>query len=85
MIKVIEMIVMMTLLVFVFFIGVKYSDDVKNSASWLFEVKEVEVDVPSNFSSEEDIDIFDQDSEIQVEEDNILDTKEVNSDQSVAQ
>lgn len=45
MIKIVEMIVMLTLLVFVFFLGVKYSDNVKNSASWLFEIKGQEVDI----------------------------------------
>ena len=46
MIKVIELIVVATLLIFSFFAGVKYSDSVKNHASWLFEPKEDEVELP---------------------------------------
>ena len=46
MVKAIEVIVVITLLVFAFFIGVKYSDSVKNHASWLFEQKEEEVELP---------------------------------------
>lgn len=46
MVKVIEAIVVLTLLVFSFFIGVKYSESVKSHASWLFEGKEEEVELP---------------------------------------
>lgn len=47
MIKTIELIVVATLLVFSFFAGVKYSDSIKNHASWLFETKdEEEVELP---------------------------------------
>lgn len=46
MIKVIELIVVLALLVFSFFAGVKYSDSVKQRASWLFENKEEEVELP---------------------------------------
>lgn len=46
MLKVIELIVVLTLLVFSFFAGVKYSNSVKNHASWLFETKEEEVELP---------------------------------------
>lgn len=46
MIKVIELIVVLALLVFSFFAGVKYSDSVKQRASWLFESKEEEVELP---------------------------------------
>ena len=40
--KAIEAIIVITLMVFSFFIGVKYSDSVKSHASWLFETKEEE-------------------------------------------
>lgn len=46
MLKLIELIVVLTLLVFSFFAGVKYSNSVKNHASWLFETKEEEVELP---------------------------------------
>ncbi len=46
MIKAIELIVVVTLMVFSFFIGVKYSENVKSHAGWLFETKEEEVDLP---------------------------------------
>lgn len=47
MIKTIELIVVITLLIFSFFAGVKYSDSVKNHASWLFETRdEQEVELP---------------------------------------
>jgi len=44
--KVAEAIVVITLLIFSFFIGVKYSDSVKGHAGWLFETKEEEVELP---------------------------------------
>ncbi len=44
--KVIELIIVITLLIFSFFAGVKYSDSIKNHASWLFEPKEDEVELP---------------------------------------
>jgi hypothetical protein len=43
--KIIELIVVLILLVFSFLAGVKYSDSVKNHASWLFEAKE-EIELP---------------------------------------
>lgn len=46
MVKAIEAIIVLTLLAFSFFIGVKYSETVKSHASWLFETKEEEVDLP---------------------------------------
>lgn len=46
MIKAIELIVVITLMVFSFIVGVKYSDSVKARAGWLFETKEEEVDLP---------------------------------------
>lgn len=47
MIKTIELIVAITLLIFSFFAGVKYSDSVRNHASWLFETRdEQEVELP---------------------------------------
>lgn len=53
--KTIKLIVVTTLLTFAFFAGVKYSDSVKNHASWLFESKEEEVELPdlSNENSAE--------------------------------
>lgn len=44
--KAIEGIVIVTLLLFAFFIGVKYSESVKSHASWLFENKDDEVELP---------------------------------------
>lgn len=46
MVKAIEVLVVITLLIFSFFAGVKYSDSIKNHASWLFETKEEEVELP---------------------------------------
>ncbi len=46
MVKAIEAIIIITLLIFAFFAGVKYSDSIKNHASWLFENKEEEVELP---------------------------------------
>lgn len=51
MLKAIEAIVVFTLLIFSFIAGVKYSESVKNHASWLFEAKEDEVELP-DLSSE---------------------------------
>ncbi len=47
MIKVIEAIAILGLLVFSFFLGVKYSDQIKERAGWLFETKEEEIELPS--------------------------------------
>ena len=44
--KAAEAIVIITLLIFSFFIGVKYSESVKGHAGWLFETKEEEVELP---------------------------------------
>ncbi len=44
--KAIEFIVVVTLLIFAFFAGVNYSDSIKNHASWLFEPKEEEIELP---------------------------------------
>lgn len=49
--KVIELIIVTTLLVFSFVAGVKYSDSIRSHASWLFEAKEEEVELP-DLSSE---------------------------------
>ena len=46
MIKFIELIIVLALLIFSFFTGVKYSDQVKERASWLFETKEEEIELP---------------------------------------
>ncbi len=44
--KKIELALVLFLLVFAFFAGVSYSDAIKNHASWLFEPKEEEVELP---------------------------------------
>ncbi len=61
MIKAIELVVVVTLMVFSFVIGVKYSDNVKSHAGWLFETKEEEVDLPdlTNESGVESITVYD--------------------------
>ena len=46
MIKAVEFIVVLILLIFAFLSGVKYSESVKSRASWLFENKEEEVELP---------------------------------------
>lgn len=56
MIKTIELIVAIFLMVCCFFAGVKYSDGVKSHASWLFESKEEEVELP-DLSSESEVEI----------------------------
>jgi len=57
MIKTIELILVATLLIFAFFAGVKYSESVKNHASWLFESKgEEEVELP-DLSGESNVEI----------------------------
>ena len=58
MIKTIELIVAIFLMVFSFFAGVKYSDDIKSHASWLFENKvEEEVELP-DLSGEGDVEVI---------------------------
>ena len=61
MIKAIELIVVVTLMVFSFVIGVKYSESVKSHAGWLFETKEEEVDLPdlTNENSPEVAPVYD--------------------------
>jgi hypothetical protein len=44
--KGLELAILLFLLVFSFFAGVNYSDAVKNHASWLFEPKEEEIELP---------------------------------------
>jgi hypothetical protein len=44
--KAAEAIVIITLMIFSFILGVKCSDSVKNHAGWLFETKEDEVELP---------------------------------------
>ncbi len=56
MIKTIELILAIFLMFFCFFAGVKYSDSIKSHASWLFESKEEEVELP-DLSGEGDIEI----------------------------
>ncbi|NBX52899.1 MAG: hypothetical protein EBT63_04545 [Proteobacteria bacterium] len=57
MIKTVEVIVIIALLIFSFFLGVKYSDSVKSRMSWLETQDEQEVELPdlSNENSEIDI------------------------------
>lgn len=62
MIKTVEIIVIIALLIFSFFLGVKYSDSVKNQMSWLKTQDEQEVELPDlsnenneNISSEPEI------------------------------
>ncbi len=56
MIKTIELILVTILLIFSFFAGVKYSESVKSHASWLFESKEEEVELP-DLSGENNVEI----------------------------
>lgn len=44
--KLVEVIVVLALLLFSFFLGVRYSDKVKEHASWMFETREEEVELP---------------------------------------
>jgi hypothetical protein len=46
MIKSIELIIVIILLIFSFVAGVKYSDSIKNHASWILEEKEDEIELP---------------------------------------
>jgi len=46
MIKAVEFIAVLVLLIFAFIAGVKYSDSIKVHASWLFEHKDEEVELP---------------------------------------
>ncbi|MBM3590410.1 MAG: hypothetical protein FJX30_03425 [Alphaproteobacteria bacterium] len=54
MIKTVEVIVIIALLIFSFFLGVKYSDSIKSRMSWLETQDEQEVELPdlSNESNE---------------------------------
>lgn len=56
MIKVIELVIVLALLIFSFFTGVKYSDQVKERASWLFETKEEEIELPEIKDGENGVD-----------------------------
>jgi hypothetical protein len=53
MIKAIEAIVILVLLLFSFLAGVKYSAQVKERASWLFETPEEEIELPDIEGAEE--------------------------------
>lgn len=44
-------------MIFCFLAGVKYADDIKSHASWLFESKEAEVELP-DLSSEGGVEII---------------------------
>lgn len=58
MIRTIELIVIITLIIFAFFAGVKYSDSIKSHASWLFETKdEEEIELP-DLSNENKVEII---------------------------
>lgn len=57
MIKVIELVIVIGLLAFSFFAGVKYSEAVKEHAGWLFESKgEEEIELP-DLSGEGNVDV----------------------------
>lgn len=66
MIKAIELIVVLILLIFSFFAGVKYSDPVKKHASWIFETKEDDIELPdlSNENENEPQAIIDENGQI---------------------
>lgn len=78
MIKVIETIIIITLLIFAFFAGVKYSDNVKNHASWIFESGVDEIELPDLTKVEEEkigeevsIEVGDEINDNELEEENI--------------
>jgi hypothetical protein len=50
--KIIELLIILGLLVFSFFSGVKYSENVKEHASWLFEDKEGDAAMPEGATEE---------------------------------
>ncbi len=88
MLKVIELIVVLTLLVFSFFAGVKYSSSVKNHASWLFETKEEEVELPdlSNENGNEGGIILEEggaNPEAQMPQDSTMDNLNTNNNQQI--
>jgi hypothetical protein len=56
MIKIVELIIVVTLLIFSFLAGVKYADSVKSHVSWLFENKEEEIELP-DLSNENAVEI----------------------------
>ena len=56
MIKLVELIIVVTLLIFSFLAGVKYADSVKSHVSWLFENKEEEIELP-DLSNENAVEI----------------------------
>lgn len=57
--KITELAIFFALLVVTFLAGVKYSDPIKSHASWLFEAKEEELELPdlSNEESTEELNI----------------------------
>jgi len=57
--KAIEAIVVIVLLIFTFFLGVKCSDSVKRHAGWLFEIKEEEIDLPDLTNETNEVDMID--------------------------
>jgi hypothetical protein len=67
--KIIKLLAVLVSLIFVFFIGVNYSDSIKESASWLFESAHDEIELP-DLSSEEieeigsPVDLSNQDSAV---------------------
>ena len=46
MLKAVELIIILVLIIFSFFAGVKYSDSVREHASWIFETKDEDVELP---------------------------------------
>jgi len=76
MIKIVELIIVATLLFFSFLAGVKYSDSVKSHLSWLFENKEEEIELP-DLSNENPI-------ELNAPAENLDDANKINAqDQSI--
>jgi hypothetical protein len=63
--KTVKLILALILLIFAFITGVRYSDAIKGHASWLFETKEEEVELPdlSDENSSENGSTTDENSE----------------------
>ncbi len=57
MVKLVEALVILSLIIFAFFMGVKYSNQVKSRASWIFDSKiEEEIEMP-NLSDQNEVNI----------------------------
>ena len=91
MIKTIEIIAVIALLIFSFFLGVKYSDSVKSRMSWLKTQDEQEVELPdlSNDTNEignTEIDMIDSNSALTKEDyDNSAPSQALPGDEAVNQ